>query len=141
MYIPPHTISQMLSYAALVKLGVAKDFGLNVFQFLSLVLVGTIKPVSIKDLRKHLSIPGSTLTSTIDSLERKKLIKRQRNKEDRRQWFLLPTAKGERIYQQIIKAEDEAISPALQGLSESEKTVFIKVVREISNTALRIKSS
>jgi len=135
VYIPPHVIAQVLSYAAMIKLSLAKNFGLNTFQLLAVVLVGTTRGLSMKELKSKLSIPGSTLTSTLDSLERKKLMKRQRNKEDRRQWLLSLSAKGERLYAEILRAEGEAMSPALERLSESERVALIKLAEEISKSA------
>ena len=96
--IPAHVVAQIFSYAAMLKLALAKQHGLNVFQLLALTTIGSIDGVSIKEVRRKLSIPGSSLTFTIDSLEKKKLIKRQRSKEDRRQWLLSLSAKGEQLY-------------------------------------------
>ncbi|MBI4187997.1 MAG: MarR family transcriptional regulator [Chloroflexi bacterium] len=134
IHIPAHAISQMLSYASMVKLSLAKQFGLNTFQFLSLVLVGSTDGLSIKELKHKLSIPGSTLTFTVDSLEKRKLIKRRRSKEDRRQWLLSLSAEGERLYAEIIKAESETMSPLLNNLSESEKAAFLRIAEEITGS-------
>jgi DNA-binding MarR family transcriptional regulator len=136
VHIPPHVIVQILSHAVMIKLSLAKHFDLNTFQFLALTLVGTTKGLSIKELKKKLSVPASTLTSTLDSLETKKLIKRRRSREDRRQWLLLLSAKGEQLYAEIVRAEGEAMSPTLQRLSESEKAAFIKLAEEISKSTL-----
>ena len=130
-HISPDILAHLFSYAALLKLSLAKQLGLNTSQLLALMLIGSIKGVSIKALRKKLSIPGSSLTFTIDSLEKKKLIKRQRSREDRRQWLLSLSAKGEQLYAEILKEEREAISPALEKLSDAEKATFLKLAEEI----------
>ena len=132
IHIPPHIIAQVFSYAAMVKVSLAKQFGLNTFQFLSLVLVGSTDGLSIKELKRKLSISGSSLTFTLDSLEKKKLIKRRRSKEDRRQWLLSLSAGGERLYAKILKAGNETMSPVLDNLSESEKAAFLRIAEEIS---------
>ena len=116
----------------MLKVALAKQYGLNIFQLLALMLVGSANGLSIKELREKLSIPGSSLTFTIDSLEKKKLIKRQRSKEDRRQWLLSLSARGERLYAEILKAEGEALSPTLEKLSETEKATFLKLAEELS---------
>jgi len=100
-----------------------------------MMVVKTLFSGSMFAVFHKLSIPGSTLTSTLDSLERKKLMKRQRNKEDRRQWLLSLSAKGERLYAEILRAEGEAMSPALERLSESERAALIKLAEEISKSA------
>ena len=97
----------------------------------ALGFVGSTCTQSIKDIRKKLAIPGSSTTFTIDSLEKKKLIKRQRSKTDRREWLISLTAKGERLYSQVIEAENSAISSNLENLSESDKESFLKLSQEI----------
>jgi len=131
VHIPAHIVAQILSHAAMLKLALAKQHGLNIFQLLALILIGSTKGVSIKEVRKKLSVPGSSLTFTIDSLEKKKLIKRQRSREDRRQWLLSLSAKGEKLYSEILRTEREAILPTLEKLSDTEKVTFLKLAEEI----------
>ena len=131
VHIPAHIVAQILSHAAMLKLALAKQHGLNVVQLLALILIGSTKGVSIKEVRKKLSVPGSSLTFTIDSLEKKKLIKRQRSREDRRQWLLSLSAKGEKLYSEILRTEREAILPTLEKLSDTEKVTFLKLAEEI----------
>ena len=135
LHIPAHILAQAFSYVAMIKLALAKRFGLNAFQFLTLVLVGNTKRLPIKELKKKFSIPGSSLTFTLDALEKRGLIKRLRNEEDRRQWLLSLSPKGERLYTEILKAESEAISPVLDNLSESEKTAFLRIAEEITRVS------
>jgi len=133
--IPPHIIAMMLSQATMMKLSLAKDLGVSALQLLALVLLGTVGGLSTKTLKDMLSIPGSTLTSTLDSLEKNRLIKRQRSKEDRRQWLLSLSSKGKRLYSKVLKANGEALSPALERLSESERAAFLKIAEEVFSTA------
>ena len=133
--IPPRIIAMMLSQATMMKLSLAKDLGVSALQLLALVLLGTVGGLSIKALKGMLSIPGSTLTSTLDSLEKNRLIKRQRSKEDRRQWLLSLSSKGKRLYGKVLKANGEALSPALERLSESERAAFLKITEEVFSTA------
>jgi DNA-binding MarR family transcriptional regulator len=134
MHIPAHIISHLLSYLALIKLASAREFGLNAFQFLALLLVGNKEGIGIKELKRELSLPGSSLTFTIDSLEKKRLIKRRRSKEDRRQWLLSLSARGERLYKEIIKADSEMMSSAMENLSETETAAFLKIAEELLRT-------
>lgn len=48
----------------------------------------------MKEVGEHFNIKLSTLTSTIDKLEKNKLVKRKNSKEDRRVIFIRPTTKG-----------------------------------------------
>lgn len=129
--IPVHIVAQILSHTTILKLTIAKQFGLNPFQFLAVVFVGGSKQLSIKELKQRLSIPGSSLTFTMDSLEKKGLIKRYRIREDKRQWLLSLTGKGKHLYDKILETEGESVLPALDKLSEDEKTIFLKLAQEI----------
>lgn len=132
-------LTHLLSYVTMLKLALAKRFGLNAFQFLTLVLIGNTERLSIKELKKQLAIPGSSLTFTLDALEKRGLIRRLRSKEDRRQWFLSLSAKGERLYAEIVKAESEAMSPLLDNLSDSEKAAFLKIAESLSESKTMVK--
>jgi len=132
-HIPVDILAHLFSYAALLKLSLARQCGLNTSQFLALLMVGNASGLSIKELKEKLSIPGSSLTFTIDALEKRGLVKRQRSKEDRRQWFLSLSAKGERLYTEILRQESKAFSPALDNLSEDERTGFLRLAEEIVN--------
>jgi MarR family 2-MHQ and catechol resistance regulon transcriptional repressor len=134
MHIPGHIIAQLLSCLTLVKLALVKQYGLNTFQFLAVSLIGNKEGITIKELKRELSLPGSSLTFTLDSLEKKRLIRRRRSKEDRRQWLLFLTAKGKRLYMEILEAEGEMIWPALENLSETEKATFLKIAEEVIKT-------
>lgn len=134
IHIPASVLAQLLSYAALIKLALAKQYGMSVSQLLGLVLVGNNGGVAIKELREKLSASGSSTTFTIDSLEKKRLIKRRRSKEDRRQWLLSLTARGERLYAEILEADHRVASPVLEKLSDTEKASFLKLAEETINS-------
>lgn len=124
-------IAQMLSHATILKLASARQFSLNPVELLALLMVGGGEGLSIKTLRKSLSVPASSLTFTIDSLEKKKLVRRQRSSEDRRQWLVSLSPKGERLYAEVVEAEGAAMSPALQRLSEADRTAFMRMIGTI----------
>lgn len=51
----------------------------------------------MKEVGDNFNIKLSTLTSTIDKLEKGKLVKRKNSKEDRRVIYIQPTSKGEKL--------------------------------------------
>ena len=51
----------------------------------------------MKEVGDNFNIKLSTLTSTIDKLEKGKLVRRKNSKEDRRVIYIQPTAKGEKL--------------------------------------------
>lgn len=136
VHIPADVLVRFISSAMLLKLAVPKNYGLNAVQFMALLLVGeTAVGVTIKQLREKLAVPGSSLTFTLDSLEAKKLIKRQRSKEDRRQWNLVLTDKGRKLYSDMLAAESEAVAPSLSAFSDAEREAFLKISEEITRSS------
>ena len=136
VHIPADMLARFLSQAMLLKLALAKYFGLNAIQFMTLLLVGeTAVGVSVKALRERLAIPGSSLTFTLDSLEKKHLIKRRRSSQDRRQWLLSLTEKGERLYAEMLEKESEAVGPSLVGFTEADTEAFLRISGEISRSS------
>jgi DNA-binding MarR family transcriptional regulator len=133
MHIPADTLVRFFSHAMLLKLTLAKYYGLNAIQFLTLLLVGeTTIGISIKTLKQRLAVPGSSLTFTLNSLEKKRLIKRSRSNTDRRQWTLNLTVKGQKLYAKMLVKESQTVAPALEGFDEDEQAAFIKIAEEIS---------
>jgi len=133
VHIPADTLVRFFSHAMLLKLTLAKYYGLNAIQFLTLLLVGEAAVgISIKTLRERLAVPGSSLTFTLNSLEKKRLIKRSRSNTDRRQWSLNLTVKGQILYAKMLVKESQTVAPSLEGFNEEEKAAFIKIAEEIS---------
>lgn len=71
---------------------------MEIIQFI--VLNGKKK---MKEIGEHFRIKLSTLTSTIDKIERQKLVKRVNSKNDRRVVYLEATSKGTKIYEDYFE--------------------------------------
>ncbi len=128
-------LMRLFAHATLYRMALGRQYGLNAFQLLSILMIGGNETgVSMKVLRESLLIPGSSLTFTLDSLEKKGLIKRTRNKVDRRQWLLSLTAKGQRFYSTLVQKQTEAVAMSLEKFSDEERAAFLKIAEEISQT-------
>jgi MarR family 2-MHQ and catechol resistance regulon transcriptional repressor len=133
VHVPADIVARFWSYLMLLKSTPARYYGLNPVQFLALLLIGeTTLGLSIKQLRERMAVPGSSLSFTLDSLERKRLIVRRRSKEDRRQWFLYLAPEGKRLHSEMLTKESEALVPALEGFTDFEREAFLKIAGEIS---------
>ncbi|MEL7535394.1 MAG: MarR family transcriptional regulator, partial [Bacteroidota bacterium] len=65
----------------------------------------------MKEVGEYFNIKLSTLTSTIDKLEKSKLVKRKNSREDRRVIFIKPTARGANLLNEL--------DDTMRSLSES----------------------
>ena len=88
--------------------------------------------VLLKEIKEKLQIPGSTLTSAIDRLEKKGLITRTISERDRRSYGLQLTDRGEKAQKIHIKAENELFEQILGSLdSNAECFAFLNSLKKI----------
>jgi DNA-binding MarR family transcriptional regulator len=91
--------------------------------------------IKLTEICVKLDIPNSTLTTIIDRLENKVLIRRVLNTSDRRSFGFEITGEGEQIVAEHDRVHSLFATRILSFLNESEKEslfkIFIKVENEI----------
>ncbi|MCD4843972.1 MAG: MarR family transcriptional regulator [Methanosarcinales archaeon] len=75
----------------------------------------------IKEIKEKLDIPPSTLTSSINRLEKKGLIRCMISTKDRRSYELQLTDKGEEIQSEHLKVDRMAARKLLESLDSNEE--------------------
>lgn len=74
----------------------------------------------------------SVVMRMIDSLEKKGLVKRTVNPEDRRENLLSTTDMGEQVVAEYHKIEKKLSCELLKGIPDEKVEAFFEVVEEIS---------
>lgn len=77
----------------------------------------------------------SVVMRMVDSLERKGLVRRVVNPEDRRENFLAITPEGESVVAQYHEIENRLSSELLQGLPQDKVEAFFEVAEAVSKRA------
>lgn len=72
-----------------------------------------------------------TIARILDILERKSLVERQLNKEDRRAFLICITEKGRRYAEEIRPFVEGNFKHMLEGISLEEMEVYFKVLTKI----------
>lgn len=86
----------------------------------------------LKEISKYLDLPGSTLTSIIDRLEKRNLVKRVISKKNRRSYVLELTQEGIKISDLHEACEQKLWKRVLCSLSEnSERDTLINLLDKI----------
>ncbi|AZV56489.1 MarR family winged helix-turn-helix transcriptional regulator [Clostridium sp. AWRP] len=86
----------------------------------------------LKEISKYLDLPGSTLTSIVDRLEKRNLVKRVISKKNRRSYVLELTKEGIKISDLHETCEQELWKRVLGSLSEnSERDTLINLLDKI----------
>src|SRR6202451_2413184 len=80
-----------------------------------------VEVTSLLELARHMGVTPSTMSLTVDRLERGGYVRRERSTEDRRRVDLRLTPSGVRVKRQQKVLEPELIAALLQKLSERKR--------------------
>ena len=118
------------------------DLKLTMAQFVLLFTISEEKEeVILKDMAEKLGKDKSAILRMIDLLEKKELLRRAVDQNDRRKNQLLVTKKGERLIAEFRNVEFELNSELLEGLSDTDMQTFYKVLNHITVKADQLKNS
>lgn len=81
-----------------------------------------------KDIEKAFNLKSSTITSILNTLENKELIKRVSIEEDRRAKKIVLTEKGENLQKNIFKSIENIEEELVKDMTESEKEMLHKLL-------------
>jgi len=117
------------------------DVKLTMPQFVLLFKISEEKEeVTLKDMAEKLGKDKSAILRMIDLLEKKELVRRVVDQNDRRKNQLLVTKKGERLIAEFREVELELNCKLMEGLSDADMLTFYKVVDHITVKADQLKS-
>lgn len=86
-----------------------------------------------KQISEILCLETSTISGVLDRMQKKGLIDRVINQEDRREVRVLPTEKGKALEEPISKIIDEVNEKVLKCFSEEEVAVLKKQLKVIAD--------
>ncbi|KRN29047.1 hypothetical protein IV38_GL001263 [Lactobacillus selangorensis] len=91
-----------------------KAFDLNLTQYRALEEIAHKDPTSLVDIQHQLGIASSTLSSAVDSLSQRGLIRKNRDPNDLRTLEVYLTDKGTEVVTQIFTTSCERLEPLLE---------------------------
>jgi len=94
--------------------------------------LGEQEGISQKELSTRMVKDQTNITRLLDQLEKKRLVRRGPNKEDRRSFLAYLTEDGKEMNKKIILAESEIMEIALKGMSEERIALWKEVIEEIA---------
>jgi len=98
------------------------EFNISENQFYCMDAVFHLGLLTQKELGAKLLRSGGNITLVIDNLEKNNLVKRKKDKKDRRKYFIKLTTKGEKLYKDIFPIILSLIVDEFNPLSEKEMT-------------------
>ena len=105
---------------------------LTVEEFILLTMIRAKTDQILQNIAIATGKNKSVVMRMIDSLEKKGLVKRTVNPEDRRENLLSTTDMGEQVFAEYHKIEKKLAYELLKGIPEEKVEVFFEVVEEIS---------
>lgn len=111
------------------------DVKLTVEEFMLLSMIGAKTDQILQNISLATGKNKSVVMRMIDSLERKGLVRRVVNPEDRRENFLAITPEGESVVAQYHEIENRLSSELLQGLPQDKVEAFFEVAEVVSKRA------
>jgi MarR family 2-MHQ and catechol resistance regulon transcriptional repressor len=130
-HIPLHEMHYLATYWMMAKLSLAHLNKLTPQQFVVLGLVATQGLKTFKELRQVLVLPMSSFTFLVDKLEKRKLVKRERAANDRRQWLLRATSNGRRLVSEMMEKEPDILKSILVLASPDEKAKLTETLSRL----------
>jgi MarR family transcriptional regulator, organic hydroperoxide resistance regulator len=83
------------------------------------------------ELSKRVGIASTTAVPALDNLEKRGLVQRTRDPNDRRKYFVNLKEEGKRLVDELLPELTEMISASLDGITQKDMRVFWKVMHQI----------
>lgn len=97
------------------------SFGLTISQFGVLEALFHLGPLSQKDLGQKILRSSGNITMVIDNLEKRGLVRRKRDRQDRRFFIVYLTDGGNKLIRKIFPPHAAVISNELSVLTAAEQ--------------------
>lgn len=104
--------------------------GLSATQFSLLNVLNTERATTVKELAARMNLGSPTVVRSLDSLERRGLIRRERNPEDRREVRITATREGETLQNSTRGDFTRKIEEVFSAMSEKGRTALLEGYRE-----------
>jgi MarR family transcriptional regulator for hemolysin len=78
-------------------------------------------------------IASTTAVPALDNLEKRGLVQRTRDPNDRRKYFVSLKEDGKRLVDEMMPELIDMISASLDGITQRDMRVFWKVMHQIEN--------
>ena len=111
---------------------VEREYGLLRPQVAVIYSLGLRDRVTARDIGVSFGFPKNTLSRAVRTLERRGLIRRERDHTDKRSYLLTLTARGRAVFEEtlpnFVRVQDEMLKPLTRGERETLSILLAKIV-------------
>jgi len=108
----------------------AVRLSISAFQVLA-IIDGADAPPTGQAIAEQLLVTSGSMTSLLDTLERRSLVERRRHPTDRRKQLLHLTPEGQRTVDQYLPAVHATITQAMAQLTEPERQQLLITLAKV----------
>jgi DNA-binding MarR family transcriptional regulator len=109
----------------------ARQFGLSAREIWILLAARTEKPVTQKQIAKHLALNENVLVLLLDRLETSGHVRRVRNPANRREQFVRLTARGKSVARRVLAAETKFYRTVFAPLDDTRIQAVFNAAQDI----------
>ena len=109
----------------------ARQFGLCAREIWILLAARCTKPVTQKQIAKHLALNENVLVLLLDGLEKSGHVQRVRNPSNRREQFVRLTAKGKAITRRVLAEKTKFYRTVFAPLDDALIQVLFRAARDV----------
>ena len=110
---------------------VVREADISLAQMHAIEVIGYYGKAQMKDVCEKLGITRGTLTVMINTLEKKGLVIKERNKDDSRSYHISLTPKAIELYDEHHNHHHDLIDNLLIDIEEEDKEQFKSVLQKI----------
>ena len=103
--------------------------------------LGSNGPCIMSDLAKYLLVAVNTVTSIVDGMERKGVLRRERSEENRRKVWLHLTKTGQDCFHEHQRLHLQLAETLLSALNPDEQQIYLVLMRKIGRAAEQYEAS
>lgn len=118
-----------------------ETYGLSVTTWRVVAVIGRYGPLSAKDAATHSSTDAFQISRAIDYLAKKKLIRRELDKHDKRRVRLLLTPSGQKVHDEISRVISSVEEQFLAGLASTKRELLLAALDDIEERGTALVSS
>lgn len=115
-----------------------RSYGVNPTEFMVLEVLYSLGEQPIQVIGNKVLLASSSITYVIDQLEKKGIVERVQNKEDRRVTLVSLTEKGRQLMDDIFPQHSRVIKELFEGLTDEELLELGESLKTIGYKAVDI---
>lgn len=104
-------------------------------ELLAIEMLGESGACIMRGLADQLYLAVNTVTTLVDNLEKRGLVRRERDEQDRRLiWVHLDSA-GQKVFASLQEERHRLCEALLESLNEDEQEIYLVITRKIARSA------